>query len=141
MTGAALPTVVNAAVDALAADSTLTTLLGAAKVYTFVPDNTTAPYVWVVGGREVPWAVSFGTMDDPGREVEVLVDVISAYRGTNQVDTIVSRVVTVLMTASTWTGVTGFAGMAFGSIDRPVREVVNGVVYVWRTVTVKVWVN
>lgn len=141
MTGSALPDVVNAAVDALAGDATLTTLLGAAKCYTNVPDNTAPPYCWVTGGRESPWAVTFGAIDDPGREVEVLVDVVSAYRGTNQLDTIVSRVITVLGTASTWTSVTGFSAVAFGSIERPVREVVNGVVYVWRTCLVRVWVS
>lgn len=141
MTGSALPTVINAAVDALVADSTLTGLLGTAKVYTFVPDNTVAPYVWVVGGREVPWGVAFGGAAQTGREVEVLVDVVSAYRGTNQVDTICSRVLTVLLTPTTWSSVTGWSHVAFSSIERPIREVVNGVVYVWRTCIVRVTVN
>ena len=141
MTGSALADVVNAAVDALAADATLISLLGGAKCYTNVPDNTAPPYCWVTGGREVPWAVAFGQIDDPGREVEVLVDVVSAYRGTNQLDTIVGRIVTVLGTATTWTAVPGFSAVAFASIERPVREVVNGVVYVWRTCQVRVWVS
>ena len=141
MTGSALPSVVNAAVDALAADATLTTLLGSAKVYTFVPDNTTAPYVWVVGGREVPWGPTFGAASATGREVEVLVDVVSAYRGTSQVDSLASQVITTLVAPGTWAGVTGWSHVAFSSIERPIREVVNGVVYVWRTCIVRVTVN
>ena len=109
MAGSLIPDVVNAAVDALVADATLTTLLGGtAKVYTYVPETTQPPYVLVQGGREIPWAERFdATGDDGARDVQVTTVAVSRYRGTKEADDITARILTVLLTVATWSGVSG----------------------------------
>ena len=59
MAGSRVPDVVAAAVTALQADALLSTLLGGAKAYTHVPQGTDPPYVMVLGGDELPFAVTF----------------------------------------------------------------------------------
>lgn len=140
MAGSRVNDCVNAAVDALKGDTTLRTLLGGtSKVYSFVPEETAAPYVLVTGGTESAWAEAFNAFD--GRQVDVRVLVVSAYRGTYEVDALMSQVLTRLTTATTWTGITGYAAHGFIVNDAPLTEVVNGIVYFSRVATVRVWVN
>lgn len=138
--GSRVGDVTNAAVDALRGDSTLTTLLGgSSKVYTHVPETTTAPYVVVTGGLEQAWSPAFGA-DDPGRQVDVTVLVVSGYRGTWEVDGLMAQVLTRLLTEASWSGVSGFAAVQFVTNAAPTIEIVNGVVYYSRLGTVRVLV-
>lgn len=140
MAGLRVGDVANAAVDALQADATLTALLGGtAKVYSAVPLNTSSPYVQVLGGDEVPWAAAASNYDT--RDVAVDVDVWSAYRGTKEVDDVASQVVTRLLTASTWAGVSGFAGVLFERAQRPEQQFIGDEVWYRRRVTVRVYLG
>lgn len=139
MAGSRVNDIVNAAVDALKGDATLTALLGTAKVYSFVPEDTAAPYLLVTGGTETAWVEAFQQFD--GRQIDCRILVVSAYRGTYEVDTLMSRVLTVLLTETAWRGITGYAAHGFLVNDAPVTEVVNGIVYFSRLATIRVWVN
>jgi hypothetical protein len=142
MAGSRLSDVTNAAVDALVADSALATLLGgSAKVFTHIPEDTPVPYVLVLGGLELPWAESFEPGDD-AREVEVDMLVVSAYRGTKEIDAITNRGLEVLTTHGSWSGnVTGYAGCGFRRCERPAMSELTGRIYFERLSTVVVWVN
>jgi len=72
-----------------------------------VPDNTHPPYLWVVGGREVPIEPTFARKSR--RLVQVLVTAVSSQRGTAEVDALTSRVIDVLAPDGTpGSAVTGF---------------------------------
>src|SRR5262245_21191358 len=103
--------VMNAAVDALKADATLATLLGGAKVYTNVPEDTPAPYVKLASGGERPWAEA--NNDDDSAMCILRPEIHSAATGTLEVDTIANRLTQVLTTESTYAGVTGYVGRRF----------------------------
>jgi hypothetical protein len=134
------PEVTSAAVTALAADATLTTLLGSAKVYTHVPEQTTAPYVAVIGGHETVWAEVYdSTGDDGARQVDVEATIVSSYFGTKEMDDISSRVVAVLTTQSSWASVTKFQVAEFVESLRPDVLDVNGVLFRVRTVICRVF--
>jgi hypothetical protein len=135
-----VPDVANAAYDALVADTTLTTALGGAKVYAYVPEDTTSPYVQVLGGREAPWATEAGA-DDSSRTVDVDVDIWSTYRGTKEPDDLGARVHTVLMLDASWASVTGYAGVLFQESPRPITEFIEGRVWTRRRVTVRVYIG
>lgn len=141
MAGSRVPDVVNAAVDALNADATLigSTLLNGAKNYTLVPQDTAPPYNWVLGGREVPWAEGFN--GDDSREVDVKIVAYSKYRGTKQVDDIISRVMVVLDTDATWAGISGIAGHTFVENGEPEPADIAGEVWFGRPLTWRVFVN
>lgn len=129
--------VVNAAVDALKADSALTTLLGGtAKVYNHVPDDTVPPYVLVMGGREAEALRSF--RDETGREVDILTEAVSSYRGSLQVDQITARIVTVLTTDGTYSSVTGYLASEFVESPEPESSLVDGRPYYIRSATCRV---
>jgi hypothetical protein len=129
MAGSRVPDCVNAAVDALKASTTLTVMLGGAKVYTHVVQNTPAPYVFVMGGDELPWAESMecqSVMGSPGsptvttdggdhgsRQVEVWAQCVSTERGSLQVDAMASEVLTVLTDPWSWSGISGFEVVEF----------------------------
>ena len=141
----------NAAVDALKADTTLSTILNGAKAYTHVPQGTDPPYVMVRGGDEVPWAVTM-TMDSlisPGetnggdngaRQVDIMVDCVSIGRGTAQVDSIADRVMEVLTDPDVWMMVDGFHLCEFirNAAQLPLDINNDGVIWFVRTVVVRV---
>jgi hypothetical protein len=142
---------VNAAVDALKFDTTLTTLLGSAKVYTHVKQGTPTPYTLVMGGDEIPWVVtlecsSFGSPattdggDSGGRQVDVLVQCVSTYQGSAEVDGVASRVMEVLTDSATWAAVTAFQLAEFvrNTAQPPVDLNADGVLWFVRVVTVRV---
>jgi hypothetical protein len=142
---------VNAAVDALKADSALIALLGSAKVNTHVPQGTDPPYVQVLGGDEIPWVATLACSsftspaesdggDSGGRQVDVLVQCVSTYRGTVQVDGIASRVLEVLTDVDTWPAVTGWQLTEFvrNGFQPPVDLNADGVLWFVRIVTVRV---
>jgi hypothetical protein len=141
MAGSRIPDVFNAAVDALKADATLIgpTLLNGAKVYSAVPEDTVPPYVWVMGGREVIWTEAFNS--DDAREVDIDAIAISKHRGTKEVDDIIDRVMVVLDTRSTWTGVTGYAGHTFVENREPAFTEIAGEVWIERALKWRVQVN
>jgi hypothetical protein len=138
---------VNAAVDALKGDTTLDTLLGSAAVYTHVPQGTDPPYAMVMGGDEVPWAITMDMGgddgDNGGRQVDVTVQCVSTYRGSLQVDAIAARVMELLTDASTWTSSPAVTGYQLAEFIRniaqpPVDLNSDGVLWFVRVVTVRV---
>lgn len=147
MAASRVPETVAAAVTALAGDVTLTALLGGAKAYTHVPQSTDPPYVVVLGGDELPWAVTLADPTSPedfgdsgGRQCDVWVQCVSTYRGTEQVDGIASRVMEVLTDGGTWSG-TPMLGFQLAEFVRnsafPPTDL-NGVLWFQRTVVVRV---
>lgn len=139
MSGSRVSGVTNAAIDALGADGTLTTLLGTSKVYSFVPEDTAAPYVVVLGGREDPWVES--TSDVSGRAVDVEVVAVSTYRGTKQVDEIIDQCLTTLTADAAWSSLTEYAGVLFVVNERPTMELVDGRIWYQRRATVRVFLG
>lgn len=152
MAASRVPDVVNAVVDNLRADGELTALLGTAKVYTHVPQQTTAPYALVMGGDEIPWAetMTFGTFVSPdandggdsgGRQVDAIVQCVSKSRGSAEVDDIASRVIELLTDPDTWDNVTGFQIALFiRNAGQPPIDLSNdGDMYFVRQVTVRVF--
>lgn len=135
-----VPDVADKAYDALAADATLTTLLGGtSKVYSHVPEDVAPPYVIVLGGREAPWARE--TNDESTREVDVDADVWSNYRGTKEVDDLGHQVATTLLAHASWSSLSGYAGVLFVESPRPIQELIEGVLWVRRRVTVRVYLG
>jgi hypothetical protein len=136
-----IPDVFDAALEALKADATLigSTLLNGAKVYGAVPEDTIPPYVWVLSGDEVPWAEAFRSHDP--RQVDIDIVAISKYRGTKQVDDIISRAMAVLDTAATWAGVSGYAGHEFVINRKPAFTEIGGEVWIERNLLWRVQVN
>ena len=140
MAASKLSIVTNAGIDALVADATLSGLLGGAKVYNHLPQNTAAPYVMGLGGEEAPWAEIFDeTGDDGARQVDFEARIVSAYEGTKELDTIASRVLAVLTTPSTWSGLSGFSASVFLRHTRPTVIEWNGVLYFERWCVVRVF--
>lgn len=143
MAASRVPDVVNAAVDALKTDATLQALLGTAKVYTHVEQGTKPPYCMVMGGSEIPWTESLSFEDDGdngGRQVDVLVQCVSTYRGSSQVDGIASRVMEVLTNAANWASVNTFQLAQFvrNEASPPIDLNADGVLWFVRLVTVRV---
>lgn len=144
MAGSRVRDCVNAAVDALKVDATLLATLGTSKVGTHLAQGTDAPYVLVMGGDEIPWAETMefdgDDGDSGGRQVDVLVQCVSTYRGTSQVDTIADRVMEVLTSAATWSAVSGFAVAVFirNAAQPPIDLNSDGVLWFARQVTVRV---
>jgi hypothetical protein len=147
MAASRVPDVVAAAVTALQDDATLTTLVGSGHVQTHIPQGTDPPYVWVMGGDELPWALTFAqftdtTVSDGGdngaRTVDVRATCVSTYRGSKQVEDMASRVLEVLTTDATWATVTGFQVADFVRNVALQPENVNGVLWFYREVTVRV---
>jgi len=149
--GSRVRDVVNAAVDGLKADAALLVLIGpATKVDTHIRQGTDTPYTMVLGGDEIPWApVLLQTLgspldtdggDDGGRQVDVIVQCVSTYRGTKEVDQIADRVMTVLTDDGTWRLVTGFQLSEFvrNQFQPPVDLNADGVLWFVRLVTVRV---
>jgi hypothetical protein len=141
MAGSRVPDVLNAAVDALKVDATLigVGLLNGAKVYSSVPEDTVPPYLWIMGGREVIWAEGFN--GDDSREVDIDAIAISKHRGTKEVDDIINRVIEVLDTAGTWSGVSGYAGHTLVENRAPAFAEMAGEVWIERALQWRVWVN
>jgi hypothetical protein len=141
MAGSRVPDVLNAAVDALKVDATLigVGLLNGAKVYSSVPEDTVPPYLWVMGGREVIWAEAFRS--DDAREVDIDAIAISKYRGTKQVDDIISRVIEVLDTPATWADVLGYAGHTLVENRAPAFAEMAGEIWIERSLQWRVQVN
>lgn len=134
--------VTNAAIDALRADSSLTTLTGAAttKAYTNVPEDVAPPYVEVLSAAEDEWAVE--TNDDDGSVCELVVNVFSAYRGTLELDQVANRVLQVLTAEATWASVSGYAGWRFAGSPAPTdQQMVNGQVYRRRVLRLRVFLS
>jgi hypothetical protein len=130
----------------------LSTLLGGPKVYTHVPQGTDPPYLVVLGGDEMPWAPSFEEMvgtfgtdggDSGGRQCDVLVQCVSVYRGTEQVDALAGQVMTVLTDPASWT-VTALPTWQVTEFVRNTSTLptdLNGVLWFQRTVSVRVTVQ
>jgi hypothetical protein len=132
---------VNATVDALKADSALQALMGGQKAFTHVEQNTAAPYTMVMGGDEIPWAESMDDLDDTGgRQVDALVQCVSTYRGSSQVDDIASRVMAILLERTPWEAIDGFQTVQFiRNTSQPPQPLGNdGVLWFVRLVTVRV---
>jgi len=135
---------VNASVDALKVDSSLIALVGTDKVHTHLKQGTDPPYVLIMGGDEVPWAVAFGD-DNGGRQVDLVVQCASTYRGTMQVDSMASRIMDVLLgdpfaPPTFWNAIDGFANVEFvrNAFQPPVDLNNDGVLWFQRFVTVRV---
>jgi hypothetical protein len=137
---------VNAAVDALKVDTALIALVGTGKIAGHIAQGTTPPYVMVRGGTEVPWSVTLDTFgddgDNGGRQIDVLVDLVSTYRGSSQVDSMADRVMEVLTDQSIWSGVAGFQLAEFVRNDAPPPQALaaDGTLWFTRFVTMRVTV-
>lgn len=137
---------VNAAVDALKVDTALIALVGTGKIAGHIAQGTTPPYVMVRGGTEVPWSVTLDTFgddgDNGGRQIDVLVDLVSTYRGSSQVDSMADRVMEVLTNQSIWSGVSGFQLAEFVRNDAPPPQALaaDGTLWFTRFVTMRVTV-
>lgn len=92
--GSARPALTVAVVAALVGDTTLTTALGGQKAWVNVPEQTKAPYLWVLGAEEVP--IERSMKDARRRAVAVEITAVSGYRGTTEIDALLSRVIEVL---------------------------------------------
>lgn len=119
MSGSARPAVTASVVAALAGDAALGAALGGAKVWVNVPDDTVAPYLWVLGGDEVPIERAMGGHAHR-RAVAVEVTAVSAYRGTAEIDALLSRVIEVLAAGPAVTG-HATAVWAFRANRKPVQ--------------------
>lgn len=135
---------VNAAVDALKVDSALIALVGTGKIAGHIAQGTTPPYVMVRGGTEVPWSVTLDAFgddgDNGGRQIDVLVDLVSTYRGSSQVDSMADRVMEVLTDQSIWSAISGFQLAEFIRNDAPPPQVLaaDGTLWFTRFVTMRV---
>jgi hypothetical protein len=143
-----VPDVVNAAVDALRASG--------ATAYTHVPKGTDPPYELVMGGDELPWAMSFACDDvlgsppaltsdggdSGGRTVDVIVSCVSTFRGSSEVDDMASATLGTLMAVGTWASVAGFQAVDFvrNTAAPPVDVAGDGVMWFQRAVVVRVTV-
>ena len=138
MAGSRVAEIVDATVDALKGDTTLVTLLGGDKVYTHAPQKTPAPYALVLGGDEVPWVVDFGE-DNGARQVEVLVQLTSTYKGQSEVNDLASRTIEVLTDEAVWP-LDGLRLVEFvkNSAQPPIDLMSDGVIWYVRFVTVRV---
>lgn len=96
MSGSVRPAVTAAVIGTLTGDSALTTQLGGAKAWVNVPDKTPAPYVFVMGGREIPAPGATTLANKSRRNVLVHVTAVSAQRGTAQIDALLDRVIELL---------------------------------------------
>lgn len=93
--GSARPALTAATIAALSVDASLLALLGGtAKVYVNVPNDTPAPYLWVLSGAEAPMPQTMAAVRR--RVVGVSIAAVSAHRGTSEVDALLSRVIEVL---------------------------------------------
>lgn len=139
MAGSHVPAVVAAAVSALKTDTTLTGLLGGAKAYTHVPQGTDAPYLAILGGDEIPWVVEFGD-DNGARQVDLLVNCVTIYKGTLQADTIASAVMSVLLENAPWLSIDEYEQVELvrNTAQPPIDMLGDGVYWFLRTVAVRV---
>lgn len=139
MAGSRVRDCVNAAIDALKVDATLLGIVGTDKIHTHIKQNTDPPYVLVMGGDELPWVVDFG-IDSGGRQVDILVQCVSTYRGTLQVDSMANRIMEVLLDDVAWIGVTRFSAVEFvrNTFQPPIDLNSDGVLWFMRQVAVRV---
>lgn len=144
MAGSRVRECVNAAVDALKVDATLIGIVGTGKIAGHIAQGTTPPYVMVRGGTEVPWSITLDAFgddgDNGGRQVDILVDLVSTYRGSSQVDAMADRVMEVLTDQSIWAGISGFQLAEFIRNDAPPPQALaaDGTLWFTRFVTMRV---
>jgi len=81
---------------ALTGNNPLTTALGGSKIYDFVPEGTTFPYV-KVGDQTM---VDDGTKDKKGSDFTLMIHTFSRYRGSKEIKNIMSLVYDVLHESS-----------------------------------------
>lgn len=95
-TGAScLPYVMPVVVGILRADSELLELLngpGPDKIFTLAPPNVTRPYLWLLSGAEAPQ----NTMGRYGRVAQIELVAVSGFSGTEDVDRVIGRAMTLL---------------------------------------------
>ena len=127
MSGSARPAVTAAVIAALAGDAALVSALGGSpKVWVNVPDGTVAPYLWVLGGEEIPIERARGGHAHR-RGVGLEITAVSSHRGTAEVDALISRVIEVVLAGPAVVGYT--AVWRFVVNRRPVQiEVDDGTV-------------
>ena len=127
MSGSARPAVTAAVIAALAGDAALVSALGGSpKVWVNVPDGTVAPYLWVLGGEEIPIERAMGGHAHR-RGVGLEITAVSSHRGTAEVDALISRVIEVVLAGPAVVGYT--AVWRFVVNRRPVQiEVDDGTV-------------
>lgn len=129
-------------VAGLVADTTITTMLGGAKVHTRIPEDTSFPFLHVRGGGEHPWAEA---TDGGGRLVHAHVDIWSAHQGTKEVDDLATEIERVLVgpdggpRPSMWSGLTGLVEVRFFESPEPIDEQVGGLICVRRRVSIRVF--
>lgn len=146
MAGSLVRECVNAAVDALKVDTALLAIVGTGKISVHIAQGTNPPYVMVRGGTEVPWSITLDAFgddgDNGGRQIDVLVDLVSTYRGSSQVDSMADRVMEVLTDQSIWSAISGFQLAEFIRNDAPPPQALaaDGTLWFTRFVTMRVTV-
>ncbi len=144
MAGSRVRECVNAAIDALKVDAALLAIVGTGKIDVHIKQGTPPPYAMVRGGSEVPWSITLDAFDDDGdnggRQVDVLVDLVSTYRGSSQVDSMADRVMEVLTNQSIWSALSGFQLAEFVRNDAPPPQALaaDGTLWFTRFVTMRV---
>lgn len=143
MPGSRVPEIVNLAVDMLIADTGFTALLGGPKVYTHPPQKTAAPFALVEGGDEVPWTVDMPDPDNAARQVDVMVQLASTYKGQTEVNDLASRCMEVLLDEALWVSLSGLHLVEFvkNQFQPPADLMSDGVLWYVRIVSVKVSVE
>jgi Protein of unknown function (DUF3168) len=134
---------VDAAVDALLADAPFITQLGGPKVYSHVPQKTAPPYAIVLGGDELPWLVDFaagGDSDNGARQIDVVVQVTSTFKGQSEVNQLASSTMRILLADAPWAAIDGFMLVEFvrNQAQPPIDLMSDGVIWYTRFMTVKI---
>ena len=82
--------------NALIGNSPLTTKLGGNKIYDFVPESTSFPYVKIGTGS----GTDNGTKSEKGSDYTLVIDTFSRYRGSKEIKEIMSLIYDVLHESS-----------------------------------------
>jgi hypothetical protein len=131
-----------AAIAALKANGALTTALGGQKVYSNVPEGTSAPYILMGGTEETPWAEIFdNTGDDGARECTLWFEAVSTFQGLDEVESLTALAVAVLTTPASWSSVPRFSVAEFFQAQQPLTVELDGVIYLTRPCAVKVFLT
>ena len=99
--------------NALINNNPLTTKLGGNKIYDFVPENTSFPYVKIGTGT----GIDNGTKSEKGTDYTLVIDAFSRYRGSKETKEIMSLIYDVLHESSLTVSGASFLNLRFEFSD------------------------